>query len=174
MKLLYPCIELLHPSINVSYHGIELLHPSIELLDSSTEGLYPKRKRKPNALYCFIFEGMKYHILSITTDSTEETYNRISNLLGLEPKAVDKNTKDDSLYSLWEYEVITNEEDEYFNFINNFLDILNPKLIDLEKLGVIKENILFWLLYEYNQQCAMEFNPQEIKRLGESGIHLNY
>ena len=33
--------------------------------------------------------------------------------------------------------------------------------------------ILFWMLYEYDQQCSMEFHSQEMKRLGESGIHLN-
>jgi len=38
---------------------------------------------------------------------------------------------------------------------------------------VARNEILFWMLYEYDQQCGMEFHPQEIIRLGQSGIHLN-
>jgi len=66
------------------------------------------------------------------------------------------------------------EDDEapYFDFINVFLDALEPKIDELLKLGVTKDDITFWLLYEYDQQCGMEFHPQEMKRLGESGIVL--
>lgn len=116
---------------------------------------------------------MKYHRLHIDTDGTFEKFDKISKLLRLEPMPVDKEIKFDEPYSLWTYEVITADEDEYFDFINKFLDILEPKFADLEILGVNRDDILFWIMYEYNQQCAMEFHPQEMKRLGESGIHLN-
>ncbi len=116
---------------------------------------------------------MKYHRLHIDTDGTVDTYNKITQLLGLQPTPVDTESKFANAYSLWTYEVDTDQDDDYFDFINKFLDILDPKFADLEKLGVTKENILFWLLYEYDQQCAMEFHPQEMARLGQSGIHLN-
>lgn len=80
---------------------------------------------------------------------------------------------DSNPYVLWTYSVDESELDEYYDFINSFLDILEPKFRDLEKLGVTKDNILFWLLYEYDQQCAMEFHPNEMVRLGQYGIHLN-
>src|SRR5437764_1964480 len=115
---------------------------------------------------------MKYHRLHIDTDGTIETYDKITNLLGIEPSAIDKNSKFWQPYDLWTYEVDTNDEDDYFDFINKFLDIIEPKFSDLENLGVTRDKILFWLHYEYDQQCAMEFHPQEMKRLGESGIHL--
>ena len=123
--------------------------------------------------YSIFTEQMKYHRLHIDLDGTVETYNKITQLLELEPATIDMDSKFGQTYSLWTYEVDINDEDEYFDFINTFLDILEPKFTALEELGVKKNNILFWLIYEYDQQCAMEFHPQEMKRLGESDIHLN-
>lgn len=116
---------------------------------------------------------MKYHRLHIHTDGSIETYNNITQLLGIEPAAINPDSKSGEPYSLWTYDVDTKDEDSYFDFINAFLDILEPKFDGLEKLGVTRDHILFWLNYEYEHQCAMEFHPKEMKRLGESGIHLN-
>jgi hypothetical protein len=117
---------------------------------------------------------MKYHNLHIDTNGTFEKFDGISKLLGLEPLPDDKENKFAEPYNLWTYQVVTADEDEYFDFINKFLDILEPNFVELEILGIKKGNILFWLMYEYDQQCAMGFHPQEMKRLGESGIHLNF
>jgi hypothetical protein len=116
---------------------------------------------------------MKYHQLHIDTDGTADNYNEISILLGVQPTEFHKNKLNDNPFVTWTYTVNVGEEEPYYDFINKFLDILEPKFADLEKIGVTKDNILFWLLYEFDQQCGMEFHPQEMKRLGESGIHLN-
>ena len=116
---------------------------------------------------------MKYHRLYIHTNSSSDTFNGVTNLLGLQPTETEDDKASPDRYSSWLYEVETGDEDSYYDFINSFLDILEPKFADLEKLGVTKDNILFWLLYEYDQQCGMEFHPQEMLRLGQSGIHLN-
>jgi len=116
---------------------------------------------------------MKYYRLHIDTDGTFDQYDKISKLLGLEPMPVDKESKFGEPYSLWTYRVDTTDEDDYFDFINKFLDILEPKFADLEMLGIKRDDILFWLLYEYDQQCAMEFHPKEMMRIGNCGIHLN-
>lgn len=116
-------------------------------------------------------ERMKYYQLFIDTDNNSETYNSLTKLLGLQPTEKDKNSKD--RYSSWMYMVAESDNDRSFDFINAFLDILEPKFVALEKLGVPKDKILFWMLYEYDQQCGMEFHPQEMMRLGQSGIHLN-
>ena len=34
------------------------------------------------------------------------------------------------------------------------------------------QNISIWCLYEYDEQCNMEFQPNELKRLGDAGITL--
>jgi hypothetical protein len=116
---------------------------------------------------------MKIYRLHIDTDGTIENYNNITKLLGVEPTPIDNESKFRKPFDLWTYEVEENDEDEYFDFINKFVDLLEPKFSDLENIGVTKDKILFWLLYKYDQQCAMEFHPDEMKRLGENGIHLN-
>ena len=99
-------------------------------------------------------------------------FNKITNILGWTPKQLDKDKYPDACYNVWSYSVDIGEADQYFDFINIFLDRLEPKFINLEKLGVTKGNITFWLLYEYDQQCNMEFDPQRLKRLGDNGITL--
>lgn len=114
---------------------------------------------------------MKYYQLFIDTENNLDTYNSITKLLGIQP--IEEGKMAENQYSSWMYMVTEMEASSSFDFINVFLDILEPKFTDLEKLGVTRDKILFWLLYEYEQQCAMEFHPQEMSRLGQSGIHLN-
>jgi hypothetical protein len=116
---------------------------------------------------------MKYYQLFIETDNNLETYNSVTVLLGLQPTEDEKDKISKDRYSTWMYMVTEAETDPCFDFINNFLDILEPKFSALEKIGVTRDKILFWMLYEYDQQCGMEFHPQEMTRLGQSGIHLN-
>ena len=113
---------------------------------------------------------MNYYRFDIHTENDISTYNAITNLLQLSPKNV--NQKDEFAYSIWAYEIETDSKDEPFDFINNFLDILEPKFEELAKIQINKDNITFWFLYEYDQQCNMEFNPREMKRLGENEITL--
>lgn len=115
---------------------------------------------------------MKYHRLYIDTDNQIDTYNQITELLGIQPTKFEQKKKLDDTIDLWTYTVDTDDEEPYFDFINKFLDILEPKFNELNELGIDKSNITFWLLYEYDQQCGLEFHPQEMKRLGESGIVL--
>lgn len=115
---------------------------------------------------------MKYHRLHIDTDGTIDNYNDISRLLGVQPTDFPKSKFNNNPFVTWTYAVNVGDEDKYYDFINKFLDILEPKFTELEKIGVTKDNITFWLLYEYDQQCGMEFHPQEMKRLGDSKIVL--
>lgn len=115
---------------------------------------------------------MKYHRLYIDTDNNIDKYNKITNLLGIQPTQFNRKRFSDDDIDLWTYSVDLDDEEPYFDFINKFLDILEPKFEGLEQIGISKENITFWYLYEYDQQCAMEFHPQEMKRLGDNGIVL--
>ena len=109
---------------------------------------------------------MKFHNLYISTNNSFEIYHKITDVLGIMPKQEDG-------YDIWTYQVVTNEEDEYFDYINVFLDLLEPKFERLRDLNIHKEDITIWLFYEYNKQCSMSFDSQEMKRLGENGIALN-
>lgn len=115
---------------------------------------------------------MKYHKINIHTDDTQEMYNTISTILNIHPTEFEEDNENwEDRYSVWIYQIETTDE-ESFDFINTFLDILEPNFSKLAEAGIEKEAISLWYLYEYDQQCSMEFNPQELKRLGESGIAL--
>ena len=113
---------------------------------------------------------MIYYRLDIQTENDISKYNEISNLLKLSPRKI--NQKENFAYAVWSYDVEVNDENISYDFINNFLDILEPKFEELEKIQITKSDITFWFLYEYHQQCNMEFNPKELKRLGENEITL--
>ena len=110
----------------------------------------------------------KLHDLIIFLEGSLETYHAVTLILEVTPY---KSDKDD--YTIWTYRVKTSSDDEYFDFINEFLDILENKYDALAALGIKRSNILFWLIYEYYGQCALGFSPQEMKRLGANGISLN-
>jgi len=110
-----------------------------------------------------------YYKLQIAFDPSIQTFNKLTDILGVQPI--------DNLFNFpnnipasWAYEVIDDKTDEYYDFINIFLDILETKYSELEKLNIKRSDISIWLLYEYDQQCNMEFDPQRLKRLGDNGI----
>lgn len=109
---------------------------------------------------------MKIYSLHIETNGDSKTFDSISKLLNLKPE-IDYN------YSTWSYHVEEKEGDPYFDFIEEFLKLLAPIFNELEELGIKRNDILFWVRYEYQHQCAMEFSATEMKRMGEAGISLN-
>ena len=92
----------------------------------------------------------------------KEQRDRISDLLKAKPTKQMGNT--------WCLEIEEKENDDYFDFINHFLGLLNDKYEQLEIARITKEDISIGLLYAYNDQCNIEFSPNDLKRLGESGI----
>ena len=42
----------------------------------------------------------------------------------------------------------------------------------LESIGISREDISIWVLYEYEGQCNMEYDPVSMKKIGENGIVL--
>lgn len=105
---------------------------------------------------------MEYrYVLKIMSE--KDIKNSVSSILGIE-----SNYK----FSGWGYEIIEKEEDDYFDFISTFLDLLKGKYEELSKLGIQKEDITIWMIYRYNGQCNMEFDPISMKRLGDNGIKL--
>jgi len=85
---------------------------------------------------------MKYYQLFIDTDNNSDTYNSVTELLGLQPTKDEKDKISKDRYSTWMYIVTELETDPPFDFINNFLDILEPKFADLEKLGVTRDKFV--------------------------------
>jgi len=109
-----------------------------------------------------------YYRLQIPTDGRLETFCAISDLLGLLPD----DYEEESNYNIWIHTKEQKQDEDYFDFINEFLDLLEPNFSKLQALGIYRHNISIWKLYDYDQQCNMEFDPYRMKRLGKNGITL--
>jgi len=70
----------------------------------------------------------------------------------------------------WSYDIVLEEESEHYNVIDKFLRVLQGKYERLKELGIKRDDITIWLIYGYNNQCNMEFEPTLLKNLGENGI----
>lgn len=116
---------------------------------------------------------MKYHQLFIHFENNPETLAAVTTLMGVEPMPNSPSVVSPDVHDTWWYMVSTDEAAESFDFINVFLDLLEDKYEALAALGIQRTDIQFWLVYEYTHQCAMEFRPQAMQRLGASGIALN-
>lgn len=116
---------------------------------------------------------MKYYDkLQINFEPSVEIFNKLTTILDVKPTKKDFSNFPNDIPSTWTYEVIETKTDKYFDFINIFLDILETKYLELEKLNIKQNDITFWMFYEYDQQCNMEFDPIRLKRLGDNGITL--
>ena len=102
----------------------------------------------------------------LNIDTTPDNLEQINNLLGVKQN---KNT------GIWTYELIhadtplAIQED---TVISHFLNIIEGKYDQLLRLGIKRENITLWIIYEYDNECNMEFHSEDTKRLGENGITL--
>lgn len=112
-----------------------------------------------------------YDKLEIHFDPSIDTFNKLTTILGVQPSD-DFSDFSNNIPSSWTYEVVDDKPGQYFDFINIFLDILEEKYANLEKLNIKRSDITVWMLYEYDQQCNMEFDPVRLKRLGDNGITL--
>ena len=71
----------------------------------------------------------------------------------------------------WGIEIIQSDEN-FSGILVYFLSLLEGKYEKLESIGISREDISIWVLYEYEGQCNMEYNPVSMKKIGENGIVL--
>ena len=88
----------------------------------------------------------------------------VSTVLGLH--AIDPISEDGSLW------MVEDEQPEsgWIDFIGRYCESIRSGLSELQNLGIGANDISICMLYEYDQQCDMEFNPDELKAMGELGI----
>ena len=104
---------------------------------------------------------MKY-FFSLRIDANKDEAEKITSILGVKPNNIQVG---------WKYEIKT-KDNEYVNFVEMFLSLLENKYDSLEQVGITREHISVWMIYAYEEQCNMEFNPVDLKRLGDNGITL--
>ena len=69
--------------------------------------------------------------------------------------------------------LIIEEDSPNFNqALDYFIDLIKNNLVELNVVGISIDRITFWYMYEYDQQCNMEFHPDIMKKIGELGIVL--
>lgn len=106
---------------------------------------------------------MEKSTYQLRIDVDEKHYIGVSSLIELKPKNYDHG---------WLYEIILEEQPPGYDAIGKFLLSLGNKFELLEKFGVKQKDISIWVIYAYNGQCNMEFSPDILRRLGESGVAL--
>lgn len=102
---------------------------------------------------------MKY-FFSLRIFATPEQANKITNILGIEPNYPQV---------AWGHKLKI-KDDEYTNFIEYYLNVLEGKYDKLQEIGIYRDDISVWMIYEYEEQCNMEFEPSDMKKLGDNGI----
>jgi hypothetical protein len=116
---------------------------------------------------------MKFYNLYIHFENSSDTYNAVTGILGVKPTDNTPSKFTRNLHETWSYQITERDDDKAYDFIPEFLDIIEPHFRELAELGIKRSDIFIWLVYEYQHQCALGFGPEEPKRLGESGIALN-
>ena len=99
---------------------------------------------------------------SLRINAKQEQSAKITTILGIEPNYPQVG---------WGYKIIV-KYGEYFNFIDYFTSMLSGKYEKLEDIGITRDKISIWMIYEYEEQCNMEFTPEDLKKLGDNGINL--
>lgn len=77
--------------------------------------------------------------------------------------------------SYWSYQII--QGDELLNIsertvVLHFLKLLEGKYQLLKEVGIERSDITIWMVYEYDEQCNMEFHPEDTLLLGQNEIVL--
>lgn len=106
---------------------------------------------------------MEILIYKLKINAEEKFYDSVSSIVELQPKSYKYG---------WIYEIVFEEQIEYYDIIAKLLDSIEGKYEKLQELGIQNNDITIWLIYGYNNQCNMEFEPNTLGRLGKNGIKL--
>ena len=104
---------------------------------------------------------MYYYSLQINTNSSMIAED-VFKIMDVKDAILDKH--------IWEYILKEDIIDEHIDFIGIFSRLLKIKIGQLEGIGICKDMISIWYNYEYDGQCNIEFNANELKIIGELGI----
>jgi hypothetical protein len=114
----------------------------------------------------------KYRMI-IRFESRIEIYDSIQKILDIDPSESFENTRRVADNSDWTYEVIEYEGEAEFDFINEFLNILEDKYSRLEELGITEKLIQFDCTYFNENEMSLTFNKDSLKRLDNHNILLS-
>ena len=109
------------------------------------------------------------YILEISTQKLSEVHWIVSSKIPKKFHWEHKITLSDAVFEL---KVTENENDSYFDFINFFLGIIEDEKGTFKKLKIKKQDITIWRYYKYENQCNMEYLPEQMLRLWKNWVTL--
>lgn len=116
---------------------------------------------------------MKYFNLYIHFEPSWDTYNCITEIIGQQPQEYKQpHFEKSNIPSTWWIQLNQDEEVSPIDFINVFMDLLEPNFEKLNEIEIRNNDIVIWLVYEYDKQCSMEFDSEELERIGRNSITL--
>lgn len=74
------------------------------------------------------------------------------------------------LDTVWVTEVSESEIDPPFDYVNEFLGVLDGKYEALDAIGVKRGDIEIWVLYEFRNECNFELSSTNMEKLGRNGL----
>jgi hypothetical protein len=104
---------------------------------------------------------MKY-FFSLRINTKKELISKINDILGTEANYPQVG---------WGHELESNDI-EYINFIEYYMNILEGKFDKLLEIGITRNDISIWIIYSYEEQCNLDFTPNDLKKLGDNGVAL--
>lgn len=69
-------------------------------------------------------------------------------------------------------EVVEDNDDKRFNPIKEFVKLVRTNEVIIKEYQPLDSSLSLSIDYEYDEQCNMEFWPEDLKLLGEHGIVL--
>lgn len=68
--------------------------------------------------------------------------------------------------------IIEEDSPKFTQALNLYIELIDANIKELRENDISADDITIWYMYEYEQQCNMEFWPDITKRIGELGIVL--
>jgi hypothetical protein len=68
--------------------------------------------------------------------------------------------------------VVEEDSPVFTTALDHFSNLITNNLVKLKEIEVSMDMITFWVMYEYEQQCNLEFWPDMTKKIGELGVVL--
>lgn len=103
---------------------------------------------------------MTEYVLKIK--APKELFPQITTILGVKPSKTD-----------YDWELSVQESDKVFiKAIPYFISLIEHKISELEKIGIIGGSVSVWLYKVYAGQCNMEFSPDEMRLLADHNMAL--
>ena len=89
----------------------------------------------------------------------------VTNAFGKQPTRCGENS--------WEIEFQESDfNGQFHDYLGYIESLLKSAASNLELIGIKPNDLSIWILYEFDEQCNLEFPPGQVKRLSDLGVSL--